>query len=140
MELEKATINTYLYAKKSSESSAAKLCDITSYPDLFTAPEKLDVSDLSSRQKKYAEGMVDVPDYTFGANYTKAAYDKLKAMEGDDTIVFELRFGATGEYGAWTWTGSMFVNIKGGEVGGKREMEITSYPQSDITPTTVSNS
>ena len=90
-------------------------------------------------RKKYAEGMVDVPDYTFGANYTKTAYDKLKAMEGDDTIVFELRFGATGEYGAWTWTGSMFVNIKGGEVGGKREMEITSYPQSDITPTTVSD-
>lgn len=138
--MEKSTINTFLYAKKSSESKAEKLCDITSYPDLFATPEMLDVSDMSSRYKKYAEGMADVLNSPFGANYTKAAYDKIKAMEGDDTIVFELRFGATGEYGAWTWTGSMFVNIKGGEVGGKREMEITSYPQSDITPTTVSDS
>lgn len=137
--MEKSTINTFLFAKKTTESKASKLCDITSYPDLFTAPEKLDISDLSSKQKKYAEGMVDVPDYTFGANYDTADKTKLKAMEGDDTIVFELRFGAKGEYGAWTWTGSLFLNIKGGEVGGKREMEITVYPKTDITETTISD-
>lgn len=137
--MEKSTINTFLFAKTASESKASKLCDITSYPDLFTAPEKLDISDLSSKQKKYAEGMVDVPDYTFGANYATADKTKLKAMEGDDTIVFELRFGAKGEYGAWTWTGSLFLNVKGGEVGGKREMEITVYPKTDITETTISD-
>lgn len=136
--MEKATIDTYLRAKTAASGKAEKLCDITSYPDLFTAPEKLDISDLSSRQKKYAEGMIDLPDYVFGANYTKAAYDKIKALEGKDDIVFELLFGKTGEYGAWTWTGSLFVNIKGGEVGGKREMEITTYPKTDITETTIS--
>lgn len=138
--MEKTTINTYLYAKKSADTSSTKLCDITSYPDLFTAPEKIDISDLSSKQKKYAEGMVDVPDYTFGANYTKTAYTKLKTMEGDDTIEFQLRFGANGEYGAWEWTGSVFTNIKGGDVGAKREMEITVYPNSDIEEVTISGS
>lgn len=138
--MEKSTINTFLYAKKSTESNASKLCDITSYPDLFATPEMIDVSDMSSRYKKYAEGMADVLNSPFGANYTKAAYDKIKAMEGDDTIVFELRFGEKGEYGAWTWTGSIFVNVKGGEVGGKRTMEITTYAKTEITETTVSDS
>lgn len=137
--MEKSTINTFLYVKtKSSSGKSEKLCDITSYPDLFTAPERLDISDLSSRQKKYTEGMVDIPEYTFGANYTKAAHDKLKALEGDDSIEFQLRFGVNGEYGAWGWTGSLFVNIKGGDVGGKREMDVTVYPKTEIEEVTVS--
>ena len=81
MKLEKSTINTFLYAKKSSESKAEKLCDITSYPDLFATPEMLDVSDMSSRYKKYAEGMADVLNSPFGANYTKAAYEKIKSKQ-----------------------------------------------------------
>ena len=135
--MEKSTINTYLFAKKKSEESFTKLLDITSYPDLFTEPEKLDISDLSSRQKKYTEGMIDLPDYKFGANYTKAAYDKVKAMEGDDTIGYQLRFGENGEYGAWGWTGSHFINIKAGDVGSKREMELTVYPTTDIEETKI---
>lgn len=137
--MEHATIDTYLEYKEGSMSGFEILSDITSYPDLFTAPEKLDISDLSSRQKKYAEGMTDVPDYTFGANYVKVTYDKVKKLEGKTDIEFRLLFGKTGQYGAWGWTGSIFANVKGGEVGGKREMEITSYPQSDITPTIVSD-
>lgn len=135
--MEKSTINTFLYAKAGEDTSFTKLLDITSYPDLFTEPEKLDISDLSSRQKKYTEGMVDIPDYKFGANYTKTAYDKVKAMEGDDTIQYQLRFGADGEYGAWSWTGSHFINIKSGDVGSKREMELTVYPTTDIKETTI---
>lgn len=130
--MEKSTINTYLYAKAKLEETFTKLLDITSYPDLFTAPEKIDISDLSSKQKKYTEGMTDLPDYTFGANYTKAAYDKVKKLEGDNTIQYQLRFGANGEYGAWQWTGSHFINVKAGDVGGKREMELTVYPETDI--------
>ena len=136
--MEKSTIGTYLYAKAGEAAEFTKLVDITSHPDLFTAPEKIDISDMSSRQKKYTEGMVDLPDYTFGANYTKAAYDKLKKLEGDDTIKYQLRFGANGEYGAWEWTGSHFINIKAGDVGAKREMELTVYPKTDITEVTIS--
>lgn len=135
--MEKTTVNTYLYAKAGEASTFTKLLDITNYPDLFTAPEKIDISDLSSRQKKYAEGMIDLPDYTFGANYTKTAYDNVKALEGDDTIQYQLRFGVNGEYGAWQWTGSHFINIKAGDVGGKREMELTVYPKTDITEVTI---
>ncbi len=136
--MEKTTINTYLYSNKSTGSAFEKLIDITSYPDLFSAPEKIDISDLSSKQKKYTDGMVDLPDYEFGANYTKDAYDKVKALENDDTIQFQIRFGANGEYGAWEWTGSIFVNVKAGEVGGKREMTVTCYPKTDITEAEIS--
>ncbi|MGN0620556.1 MAG: hypothetical protein ACI4I9_01710 [Porcipelethomonas sp.] len=134
---EKTTSNTYLYAKKSGETSFLKLIDITSYPDIFTAPEKIDVSDLSSNQKKYTAGMIDLPDYEFGYNYTKSAYDKVKALEGKNDTVYQIRFGENGEYGAWQWTGDIFVNVSGGDVGAKREGTITCYPETDITAAVI---
>lgn len=136
--MEKTTIFTYLYMKPATTGATfAKLCDITSYPDLFTAPEKIEISDMSHRQKLYAEGMTDVPDYQFGANYTAASYTSVKASENVDTNTYQLRFGENGEYGAWEWTGSHFVNILGGELNSKRSMQITCYPNSDITAATV---
>ncbi|MBR1750442.1 MAG: hypothetical protein IJ740_06085 [Ruminococcus sp.] len=130
--MEKTTIFTYLYMKKSGSSEFTKLCDITSYPDLFTPPEKIEISDMSHKQRLYTEGMTDVPDYQFGANYTKASYAAVKESEDVDTNVYQLRFGENGEHGAWQWTGSHFVNILGGELNSKREMQITCYPETEI--------
>ena len=76
--MEKSTSKTFLYyatltGSNNTPGTFQKLIDITSYPGIFTPPEKLDVSDLSSNQKKYTQGMVDVPDYEFGFIYTKDA-------------------------------------------------------------------
>ena len=59
--MEKSTSNTFLYHSADGKNFT-KLIDITSYPDIFSPPEKLDVSNLSSNQKKYTQGMVDLPD------------------------------------------------------------------------------
>ena len=90
--MEKTTINTFLMHSATQDGEFKKLVDITSYPDIFTAPEKLDISDMSSKQKKYTPGMVDLPDYEFGFIYDKAAYEKVKALEGQ-TGYYQLRFG-----------------------------------------------
>ena len=141
--MEKSTSKTFLYYAKFTGSNSTpgtfeKLIDITSYPALCASPEKLDVSDLSSKQKKYTRGMLDVPDYEFGFIYTKAAYDQVKDLEVDGTkYAYQLRFGATGEYGAWQWTGTHFATPKEGSVGSAREGTLMCYPESDITEVTI---
>lgn len=129
--MEKSTINTFLYHSTDGKNFT-KLIDITSYPDIFTAPEKLDISDLSSEQKKYTPGMKDLPDYEFGFNYTKERYDTCKALKGKEEF-YQLRFGANGEFGCWQWKGDIFVTPTGGQVGGTRQGKVVCYPATDLT-------
>lgn len=140
--MEKSTSKTFLYYAPltgTTPGTFQKLIDITSFPDIFTPPEKLDISDLSSNQKKYTQGMVDLPDYEFGFIYSKAAYDAVKALEVADTkYAYQLRFGANGEYGAWTWQGTHFATPSGGNVGEARQGTIVCYPETEVTPTTIS--
>lgn len=134
--MEKSTSLTFLYHSATADGAFTKLVDITSYPDMNAAPEKLDVSDLSSNQKKYEPGMIDVPDMEFGFNYTKERYDSVKEKEGT-TGYYQLRFGENGEYGAWQWSGKLAVTASGGQVGAARQGKVTMYPDSEIKPITV---
>lgn len=134
--MEKSTSLTFLYHSATADGAFTKLVDITSYPDMNAAPEKLDVSDLSSNQKKYEPGMIDVPDMEFGFNYTKERYDSVKEKE-DITGYYQLRFGENGEYGAWQWSGKHAVTVSGGQVGGARQGKVTMYPDSKIKPVTI---
>lgn len=136
--MEKTTIKTFLYHAESSTGNFEKLIDITSYPDIFTAPEKLDVSDMSSDQKKYTPGMKDLADYEFGFNYTKAGYAKCKALEGDEDHCYQLRFGENGEYGAWQWQGDIFATPTSGSVGAVRTGKIICYPATEVAEVTIS--
>lgn len=112
------------------------LCEITSYPDLFTPPPKLDVTTLSNSQRVYIPDIADVPDLTFGAFYDETVYDTIKGLEGTEGM-YKLEFGEAGAQGAWTWDGDVFVTPKGAGVGAAREMEITCYPATEITKETA---
>ena len=106
--------------------------DITSYPDLFNAPEKIDISTLSSNQRKYAPGMTDLPDYAFGFIWDLEDYKKIKALEGKTDTQWQIRFGENGEFGAWQWTGDCRVRPMGGSVGAPRNGEVLCYPETDV--------
>lgn len=134
--MEKTTIFTFLMHAETADGEFKELVGITSYPELFSAPEKLDISDMSSKQKKYAPGMVDVTDQEYGYIYDKEAYDKIKALEGKDQY-YQLRFGKNGEYGCWQWHGDIFTTFSGGSTGSAREAKLTMYPKSDIEEVTV---
>ena len=136
--MEKTTINTFLYHSATDTGAFTKLIDITSYPDIFTAPEKLDISDLSSDMKKYTPGMKDLADYEFGFNYTKDGYDTCKALEGDDKHYYQLRFGENGEFGAWQWQGDIFATPTSGSVGAVRTGKIICYPATEVAEVTIS--
>lgn len=136
--MEKSTSKTYLYHASTASGTFEKLIDITSYPDIFSPPEKLDISDLSSNQKKYTQGMVDLPDYEFGFIYSKTAYDNVKKLEDGATHYYQLRFGEKGEYGAWQWSGTHFATPNGGNVGSAREGKIVCYPEGEVTEATIS--
>ena len=129
--MEKTTINTFLMHSATQDGEFKKLVDITSYPELFSAPEKLDISDMSSKQKKYTPGMVDIPDQEFGYIYDSNSYRAIKALEGTDHY-YQLRFGANGEYGCWQWHGDIFTTPTGGSVGSVREAKLVTYPAGDI--------
>lgn len=135
--MEKTTSLTFLYHKKSGETSFTKLIDINSYPDMFNAPEKIDISDLSSNQRKYAAGMVELPDYAFGFVWDLEAYNKVKELEGKTDTQYQVRFGEKGEYGAWEWTGDVFARPVGGSVGAARTGEVICYPSTDVVPATI---
>ena len=129
--MENTTINTFLMHSETEDGEFKKLVDITSYPELFSAPEKLDISNMSSKQKKYTPGMVDVPDQEFGYIYDRASYKAIKALEGKDHY-YQLRFGANGEYGCWQWHGDVFTSFSSGNVGSAREAKLITYPADDI--------
>ena len=134
--MEKTTINTFLYHASTEKGPFTKLIDITSYPDIFTAPEKLDVSDMSSKQKKYTPGMTDLADYEFGFNYTKAGYETCKQLEGKEEL-YQIRFGKDGEFGAWQWQGDIFVTPSAGSTGATRTGKIVCYPSTEVTAATI---
>lgn len=125
------TSKTYLLYKADGSSAYAKLTDITSAPALQTAPPKIDATTLSDTQHVYIPDIADTDDMTFGANYDKESYVRLKALEGKQ-IEYELRYGDKGEHGRFQWTGDIFTTTTASEVGAVRGMELTMYPSTEI--------
>ncbi len=126
------TSKTYLYYKATTGATTyEKLCDITSYPDIFAAPPRLDATTLSNTQHVYVKDIADIPDMQFGCNYELADFEKVKALEGQQ-LPYELRFGDNGESGKFQWTGDIFITPTGGAVGAVRAGQITCYPSTEI--------
>lgn len=126
-----STAGTYLMYKKSS--TFEKLCDIINYPDMGAEPNKIDTTDLSAlKMKTSILGLQEAPDLNFEANYDKATYDKIKALEGT-TQDFELQFGENGADGKYDWKGQLIVYITGGGVDEARKMTIVISAETEIT-------
>ena len=100
-------ISTYkIFLMSSTDGSAyTKLIDIKSFPDLGGAPEMLETTTLSDAMQTYIPGIQSLDALEFEANYTKADFAKLKAMEGTEKQ-YAVWFGGTGEGETLTPTGS----------------------------------
>ena len=114
-------ISTYkvFLMKKGDGSTYSKLVDIKDFPDLGGAPEMLE----------------------FTANYTKADFDTLKALEGTECD-FAVWFGGTesggvatpdGSNGKFEFKGQLSVFPVGGGVNEVVGMTITIAPSTPIT-------
>lgn len=122
----KCTNKTFLMIKRNGSSDFEKLIDITQYPDLGGAKEKIDVTTLSDTKKRTINGIEDVNDLEFSAWYEKADYEKLLDVEKADKIdTYQLWFGEDGEDGIFEWSGKMAVYPTSGSVNSAREMSFS---------------
>ena len=136
-------ISTYKIFLMVSEDGSKydKLIDIKSFPDLGGAPEMLETTTLSDAMQTYIPGIQSLDALEFEANYTKADFAKLKAMEGTEKQ-YAVWFGGTGEGETLTPTGSdgkfkfkgqLSVYPVGGGVNEVVNMNINIAPSTPIT-------
>lgn len=128
-------ISTYgisLMYKEGTGSTYSKLVDIKDFPDLGGAPEMLETTTLSDSMQTYIPGIQTLDALEFTANYTKADFTKIKALEGKDTD-FAVYFGTEGEHGKFLFKGQVSVFPVGGGVNEVVGMTITIAPSTPIT-------
>jgi hypothetical protein len=115
--------NTKISYKLNSASSFTELEYLMEVPEFGGAPEKIDVTTLSDKVKKYVPGIKDLGDLVFKFLYDNSSetanYRVLKSMENAGTAVTSRVFWAPG--GAmrssvpwWSGTGHCTCCLKSG--------------------------
>lgn len=135
-------ITTYkAFLMKKTNDTYAKLIDIKDFPDLGGAPEMLETTTLSDGAQTYIPGIQSQEALEFTANYTKADFDTLKALEAQETE-FAVWFGGTvaggvatptGSDGKFEFSGKLSVFVVGGGVNEVVNMTISIAPSTVIT-------
>lgn len=135
-------ISTYkIFLMKKGDSAYEKLIDIKEFPDLGGSPEMLETTTLSDSMQTYIPGIQSLDALEFTANYTKADFTKLKALDGVEND-YAVWFGGTESGGVLTPTGSdgkfefkgqLSVFPGGGGVNEVVDMTITIAPSTPIT-------
>ena len=125
-------ISTYgIYLMHKVSDSYEKLIDIKDFPDLGGAPEMLETTTLSDKMQTYIPGIQSLDGLEFTANYTKAEFVKLKALEGKDES-YAVYFGEDGADGKFAFKGSLSVFPVGGGVNEVVGMTISIAPSTPI--------
>lgn len=136
-----STYKIFLMKKGDSGETYEKLIDIKDFPDLGGSPEMLETTTLSDKMQTYIPGIQSLDALEFTANYTKADFTKLKALEGTECD-FAVWFGGeetggtlipTGEDGKFQFKGQLSAFPVGGGVNEVVDMTITIAPSTPIT-------
>ena len=136
-----STYKIFLMHKADSSSEYTKLVDIKDFPDLGGTPEMLETTTLSDNMQTYIPGVQSLDGLEFTANYTKADFTRLKALE-EKEIEFAVWFGGTesaggptptGTDGKFEFKGKLSVFPGGGGVNEVVSMTISIAPSTPIT-------
>ena len=134
-----STYKTFLMHEQSGNYE--KLIDIKKFPDLGGSPEMIDVTTLSDKIAKFVPGIQSNEGLAFTANYTKADYTAVQALEGKQNEKFAVWFGGTesggtvtpdGSNGKFAFEGELSVFVNGAGTNAPVEMTITIAPSSEI--------
>lgn len=107
----------------------AKLVDILNYPDLGSAPSKLDTTTLSDpKYKTNMLGLQETPDFSFECNYDETKINTIAGLTGN--YGFQLVFGTTD--GQFTWNGQVQAFAVGGGVDEVRKMNVITSASSAV--------
>lgn len=118
---------------KSTGSTYTKLVDIKDFPDLGGAPEMLETTTLSDSMQTYIPGIQGSDALEFTANYVKADYEKIAALNAEQS--FAIYFGKDGAEGKFYFKGYASVRVNGGGVNEVVGMTISIAPSTAITTT-----
>ena len=135
-------ISTYkVFLIKKENDAYAKLVDIKDFPDLGGSPEMLETTTLSDKMQTYIPGIQSLDALEFNANYTKADYAKIKALEGQE-LDLSVWFGGTesngtltpdGSDGKFNFKGYVSVFVAGGGTNEVIGMTVSVAPSTPIT-------
>ena len=134
-----STYKSFLMYKASS--AWEKLIDIKSFPDLGGTPELLETTTLSDSMTTNILGIQSLDALEFECNYTKADYEKVKALEGTEKE-FAVWLGGTeaggvatptGEDGKFSFKGQISVYVNGGGVNEVVNMTVSIAASTPIT-------
>ena len=134
-----STYQTYLMYRSTTNGSFSKVIDITNFPDLIPPKERIDITSLSDYMRVYIQGIGDTSEFSFGANYTPANYDRVVKMTG--VREYAVWFGASGtsgneipdgHNGKFTWTGEISAGVSGGGVNEAVGMTINCTPSTVV--------
>lgn len=136
-----SSMSYLMYAEDSAPDTYKKLIDISDYPDLGSDPEALEITTLSDLQQRFIPGIKANSALAFNANYVRADYAKLAAMEGK-TYHYAVWFGgtdngdgtttATGDDGKFAFDGKLTVRPSGSGTNEARKMAISIMPSTAI--------
>lgn len=141
------TIGTFLVYRETEEAEWQKLVDIKDYPDLGGAPEQIDATTLSHKQRVSENGVQNTTERKFTANYGSEEYDKLQQMAASGKeYYFGVWFDIAPELDAETgvlvpneatcdkhsFKGKVSAYPAGGGVNGIRDLIITLSASTDI--------
>lgn len=133
-----STYQVYLMHKSTDGAGEyAKLVDIKSFGDIGGSPEQLDTTTLSDKIKTSILGIQELDLMDFTANYTKADFAKVKALEGKN-LPYAVWFGADasgkpdGHDGKFSFDGMCSVYANGGGVNEVVDMTISIAASTEI--------
>lgn len=136
-----STYKIFLMKKDTAGEAYEKVIDIKDFPDLGGAPEMLETTTLSDKMQTYIPGIQSLDALEFTANYTKADFTKLKALEGKEES-YAVWFGGeetggvltpTGSDGKFEFKGQLSAFPVGGGVNEVVDMTVTIAPSTPIT-------
>ena len=136
-----STYKVFLMHKAAAEDAYTKLIDIKEFPNLGGEPEMLETTTLSDKMQTYIAGIQSLEGLSFTANYDKADFSKLKALEGKKEK-YAVWFGGIesggvvtpdGSNGKFSFDGELSVYPVGGGVNEVVDMNITIAPSTVIT-------
>lgn len=136
-----STYKIFLMKKATAGETYEKVIDIKDFPDLGGAPEMLETTTLSDKMQTYIPGIQSLDALEFTANYTKADFTKLKALEGKEES-YAVWFGGeetdgvltpTGSDGKFEFKGQLSAFPVGGGVNEVVDMTVTIAPSTPIT-------
>lgn len=136
-----STYKIFLMKKATADETYEKVIDIKDFPDLGGAPEMLETTTLSDKMQTYIPGIQSLDALEFTANYTKADFTKLKALEGKEES-YAVWFGGeetgstltpTGSDGKFEFKGQLSAFPVGGGVNEVVDMTVTIAPSTPIT-------